>query len=90
MLDFSLSGKFSGFFDFTCLDNPDFHRHRFSTTECTSDNTSVSFCNISASIIAIKASRLSAIRKSQMPIVKSYTPCSLGCPQSINIMRSSR
>ena len=67
MQDFSLRSKFSGCFDFTYLNNPDFERQileqiwqwyypdffadsKFSTTEFTSDNISVSFFDISSSI----------------------------------------
>ena len=55
--------NFLDFFDFTCLDNPDFDKYRFSTTELTSDNISVLFSNISVSIIDIKASKSSGNRK---------------------------
>ena len=51
------------FFDFTCLENPDFDKYRFSTTELTSHNISVLFSNISVSIIDIKASKSFATRK---------------------------
>ena len=55
--------NFLDFFDFTCLDNPDFDKYRFSTIELTSDNISVLFSNISVSIIDIKASKSFATRK---------------------------
>ena len=75
-----LDGKSSGGFDFTCLKNahsdrnifkqirqryPDFFAHgRFLTTEFTFDDIFGLFSNITASIIAITASKSTVITKS--------------------------